>query len=98
MVRFVRWSVVVLTSLLALIVVAYGVVYVLSERILRRTYEVPSVTISLPTDGESIAEGRRLATIRGCFNGCHGKDAHGAVMFDEPMIARIVAPNLTASV
>ena len=98
MARFVRWSVVVLTSLLALIVVAYGVVYVLSERILRRTYDVPSITISLPTDGESIAEGRRLATIRGCFNGCHGKEAHGAVMFDEPMIARIVAPNLTASV
>jgi cytochrome c553 len=81
-----------------LIVVAYGVVYVLSERILRRTYDVRSVAISVPTDGESIAEGRRLATIRGCFNGCHGKDGHGAVMFDEPMIARIVAPNLTASV
>jgi cytochrome c553 len=95
--RVVRWTVVVLTSLLALIVVTYAVVYVLSERILRRTYDVPSVTIAVPTDAESIAEGRRLATIRGCFNGCHGKDAHGAVMFDAPLIARIVAPNLTAS-
>ena len=93
----VRWTVVVLVSLLALIVVAYAVVYVLSERVLRRTYDVPSVTISLPTDSESIAEGARLATTRGCFGGCHGKEAHGAVMFDEPMIARIVAPNLTAS-
>ena len=95
--RLTRWIVVVLTSLLALIVVAYAVVYVLSERILRRTYEVPSVTISLPTDADSIVEGRRLATIRGCFGGCHGKEAHGGVMFDEPLIARIVAPNLTAS-
>jgi len=92
-----HWTVVILSSLLALIVVAYAVVYILSERVLRRTYDVPSVTISLPTDAESIAEGRRLATIRGCFGGCHGKDAHGAVMFDEPMIARIVAPNLAAS-
>ena len=92
-----RWIVVVLSSLLASIVVAYAVVYILSERILRRTYDVPSVTISLPTDAESIAEGRRLATVRGCFDGCHGKEAHGAVMFDEPMIARIVAPNLTAA-
>ncbi len=92
-----RWVVVVLSSLLALIVVTYAVVYILSERILRRTYDVPTVTISVPTDAESIVEGRRLATIRGCFGGCHGKNAQGAVMFDEPMIARIVAPNLTAS-
>ena len=95
--RVVRWAIVVLTSVLALIVVAYAVVYVLSERILRRTYDVPTVAIAPPTDAESITEGRRLATLRGCFDGCHGKDAHGAVMFDEPMIARIVAPNLTAS-
>ena len=93
----VRWAVVVLTSLIALIIVAYAVVYILSERILRRTYEVPTIAISLPTDAESIAEGRRLATIRGCYGGCHGKEAHGAVMFDEPLIARIVAPNLTAA-
>src|SRR5574337_1740813 len=92
-----HWIVVVLSSLLALIVVAYAVAYILSERILRRTYDVPAVAISLPTDAESITEGRRLATIHGCFDGCHGKEAHGAVMFDEPMIARIVAPNLTAA-
>lgn len=96
--RVLRWTVVVLTSLLALIIVAYGVVYVLSERILRRTYDVPTVAISVPTDTGSIAEGRRLATIHSCFNGCHGKNAEGAVMFDEPAIARIVAPNLTAAV
>jgi cytochrome c553 len=94
----VRWTVVALSSLLALIVVAYGVVYALSERILHRTYDVPSVTIAIPTDAESIAEGRRLASTRGCFNDCHGKNGEGAVMFDEPLIARIVAPNLTASV
>jgi mono/diheme cytochrome c family protein len=95
----VRWIVVVLSSLLALIVVACAVVYIMSERILRRTYDVPAVAaISIPTDAESIAEGRRLATIRGCFGGCHGKNAEGVVMFDEPLIARIVAPNLTASV
>jgi mono/diheme cytochrome c family protein len=81
-----------------LIIVAYAVVYVMSERILRRTYEIPVVPISIPKDTESIAEGRRLATIRGCVNGCHGKNAEGVVMFDEPMIARLVAPNLTAAV
>jgi cytochrome c553 len=89
--------VVVASTLVALIVVAYATVYLLSERIMRRTYVVPGVAISIPTDAESIAEGRRLATLRGCFNGCHGKTAEGAVMLDEPMIAHIVAPNLTAA-
>ena len=96
--RFTRWTVVVLSSLVALIVVAYAVVHVLSERIMRRTYDVQGTAVSIPTDAESIAEGRRLASLRGCFNDCHGKNAEGAVMFDEPMIARIVAPNLTVAV
>jgi mono/diheme cytochrome c family protein len=96
--RVLRWIGIALGGLVALAIVAYAVVYVLSERILRRTYEVPAVSISIPTDEESIAEGRRLATMRGCFSGCHGKQAEGEVMFDDPMIARLVAPNLTAAV
>jgi cytochrome c553 len=89
--------VVIVSTLVALIVVAYAVVYVLSERILRRAYLIPGIAISMPTEAESIAEGRRLAIARGCFDGCHGKNAEGSVMFDEPMIARIVAPNLPAA-
>jgi len=96
--RLLRWIGTVFGSLIVLAVVAYAVVYVLSERILRRTYEVPAVDLSIPTDAESIVQGRRLAIVRGCFNGCHGKQAEGMVMFDEAMIARIVAPNLTAAV
>jgi mono/diheme cytochrome c family protein len=92
-----RWTAIVLGSLLALIVVAYGIVYVMSERILKHDYDVPVVRLEVPTDPASIAEGKRLATIRGCF-GCHGKQAQGEVMFDEPIIGRVVAPNLTASV
>jgi cytochrome c553 len=95
--RLRRWTVVIVSTLVALIVVAYAVVYVLSERILRHATLIPGIAISIPTDAESVAEGRRLATLRGCFNGCHGKNAEGAVMFDEPMIARIVAPNLPAA-
>jgi mono/diheme cytochrome c family protein len=96
--RLLRWIGIALGGLVGLAVVAYAVVYVVSERILRRTYEVPAVSLSIPTDQESIAEGRRLATMRGCFSGCHGREAEGEVMFDEPMIARLVAPNLTAAV
>lgn len=85
-------------GLLGLAVIGCAVVYALSERILRRTYDVPAVTLTVPSDPESIREGGRLATIRGCFHDCHGKEAEGRVLFDDPKIARIVAPNLTAAV
>ena len=95
--RLLRWIGIALGSVAGLMVIAYAVVYVLSERVLRRTYEVPPIALSVPTDPASIIEGQRLATVRGCFTGCHGKRAAGAVMFDQPMIARVVAPNLTAA-
>lgn len=97
MTRLRRWTVVIVSTLVALVVVAYAAVYLLSERIVRRVYVIPGAAISIPTDAEAVSEGRRLATLRGCFNGCHGRNAEGAVMFDEPLIARVVAPNLTAS-
>src|ERR1700732_890066 len=96
--RLLHWILIAFGGLAALGIVAAIVVYGLSERILRRTYPVPAVAISVPTDPESIIEGRRLATIRGCFGGCHGQQAEGRVLFDEPMIARFVAPNLTGTV
>src|SRR6516162_7327020 len=81
------------------ILIGLGIVgYVLSERVLRRTYEVPVIALAIPTDPDSIREGRRLATVHGCFLDCHGQEAEGRVMFDDPKIARIVAPNLTAAV
>src|SRR5215813_4090233 len=96
--RLVRWIGIALGGLVGLAIIAYAVLYVLSERALRRTYAVPAVALSIPSDPVSVTEGRRLATVRGCFAGCHGKQAEGAVLFDKPMIARIVAPNLTAAV
>lgn len=98
MTRLLRWITILLASLAGLAIAVYAVLYILSERVLRRTYQVPTVALSIPNDPASIVEGRRLATLRGCFADCHGKEAQGAVMFDKPMIGRIVAPNLTAAV
>ena len=96
--RPLRWIGVILGTLAVMACIAYGIVYVLSERVMRHVYEVPRAALSIPTDAASIAEGRRLAVVRGCFGGCHGKEGEGAVLFDEPLIARLVAPNLTAAV
>lgn len=96
--RLLRGFGIAVGGVVALAIIAYGIVYALSERILRRVYDVPAVALSIPTDAESIREGRRLATVRGCFNDCHGKEGEGRVLFDDPLIARIVAPDLTTAV
>src|SRR5215472_31078 len=93
--RLLRVVGIAFASLAVLVVAAYAVLYLISERVLQRVYTVPAVTLAIPSDPESIQEGRRLATVRGCVDGCHGKDAGGAVMFDQPLIAHVVAPNLT---
>lgn len=93
-----RWIAISLGVLVALGIVALGAVYVLSERILRRTYEVPAVAVSVPTDPAAITEGHRLASLHSCYGDCHGNRGEGRVMFDQPLIARIVAPNLTGAV
>lgn len=81
--------------LAALALLAAAIVYGLSERALRRVWDVPLATVSVPTDAAAIAEGRRLATIRGCANGCHGKPGIGGAVFDDDRwYGRLVAPNL----
>jgi mono/diheme cytochrome c family protein len=96
--RLLRWVGIAVGSLVALGIIAYVAAYARSEALLRHTYEIPAASISVPTDPESVIEGRRLATIHGCFAGCHGKEAEGGVLFDQPIIAHLVAPNLTAAV
>ena len=81
------------TAVLAASAVAFA--YLSTEHLIRKTYEVPLTAIAVPTDPASVAEGQRLATVRGCFNGCHGKGFQGAVFWDEPWVTRLVAPNLT---
>jgi hypothetical protein len=95
--RLLCWLGIAVGGLAGLGIIAYGFLYMISERVLRRTYEVPTVVLAIPGDHASILEGQRLATVRGCFGGCHGKQAEGAVLFDQPMIARIVAPSLPAA-
>jgi cytochrome c553 len=96
--RLLRWIGVALGCMVALAIIAFAAVYALSERTLRRTYNIPTVAVTIPTGQDAMLEGRRLATVHGCFNGCHGRQAEGHVLFDQPLIGRIVAPNLTSTV
>jgi cytochrome c553 len=92
--RLLRWLAIALGGLVALLLVALGIVYVLSARILNKTYVIPRVELAVPSGPAAVAEGKRLATIRGC-DGCHGPNLEGELMLDELLLARIAAPNLS---
>lgn len=94
--RALRWLRNLVLALAALVLLAAATLWALSERIVRRTYEEPLVTIPIPDDSASIAEGSRLAWVHGC-RGCHTETLAGQYFEDDFLIGRIVAPNLTAA-
>jgi mono/diheme cytochrome c family protein len=80
--------------LLALVVLAAATVFVLSQARLTRVYAVPVENVGIPTESAAFARGHHLAIISGCVD-CHGPDLAGRVFFENAMIGRFVAPNLT---
>lgn len=92
--RVLRWTRNALVAVALLILAAYATIYVLSERIIRRTHDAPLVSVAIPADSASIAEGGRLAFIHGC-RGCHTNDLTGQWFEDNFLIARFAAPSLT---
>jgi mono/diheme cytochrome c family protein len=94
MMRLLKWLGVALGALVVLTLLAALAVYVIGGRIFARTYDVAAPAVTLPADSLAPARGERVARIRGCL-GCHGSDLGGRVFFDEPGVARLVAPNLS---
>ncbi len=96
---FWKWTARIVGGMAALALLALSVLYVLSERIVEREYEVEAHAVAVPEDSASVAEGQRLATIRGCYSGCHGEGTEGEVFFEPPglqglLVARLVTPDL----
>ncbi|HRZ10003.1 MAG TPA: hypothetical protein P5319_08880 [Gemmatimonadales bacterium] len=92
--RALRWLRNTIAAVVVLLLVAVATLYALSERIMRRTYEEPLVSVPIPTDSASIAEGERLSSIHGC-RGCHAASLAGQWFEDDFWLGHIAAPNLT---
>lgn len=92
--RFFKWLGIGLGSLVGLVAVALAVAYMFMERRLNTVYDIEGTAVVVPDDAASIAEGARLARLRGCNGGCHGEVAGGNVFFEVPDGSRIVAPDL----
>ncbi len=85
---------IVLGGLVAVLVVVVGALYANGSARLSRTYDIQPDAVALPNDAEALAEGKRLASIY-CAS-CHGENFAGTDFFNDPALAVVDAPNLTA--
>lgn len=93
--KVLKWTLRSLAAVVVLALVAYGVIYFITEKRLSATYDVDVAHLTIPTDSASIAMGKHIISTRGCQD-CHGKDLSGKVFIDDPGLGRVVASNLTA--
>ena len=89
---------VTLLSLCGLLVLAYGAIFLKCQAVLEYRYPVAATSIKVPTDPASIAAGKHLATLRGCYLACHGTNGVGDTFIDDPLLGHINAPNLYQAV
>lgn len=87
--RIFKWGAL---SLGTLAIVLVAGVYGVAQWRLHHTYGTPLPVLSVTPDPALAEEGQRLATAFGCL-GCH-RNA-GNVLFDQPDVGRLVAPNLS---
>lgn len=69
--------------LVALAILGLGFIYSRGSVAVSKKRSVQVTAVAIPTDSLSIAEGKRLATIKGCAF-CHGADFGGASVPDMP--------------
>lgn len=88
-----RWFGYLIAFLLVLALLAAAWVWIASARALGGTHEGVPERLVRPTAAQ-LADGDRQLKILGCYS-CHGDGLRGHLMFSEPNIADIYAPNLT---
>ncbi len=94
--RALKYLLILIASLVALLVLAATFVNRSVEARLKKTYDVPVEPIEVPSDPAAIERGRHLvSTILFCQE-CHGEDLAGKTQFNDPLSGTVSAKNLTA--
>ena len=92
--KLLKWTGIVLASLIGLILIAGVTLYTMGSGTFDKTYDVmPSLT-TVVSDSAALAHGEHLAQIHACQY-CHGDNFEGRVFVDAPPFL-VVASNLTA--
>ena len=92
--KILKWFGIFLGGVLGIALIAAIIINVIIATDLGKTFEIQGTAIDIPESEAMIAEGSRLAKLRGCNGGCHGDGSRGRVFFEIPGGSRIVAPNV----
>jgi len=71
-------------------------VYGISARKLTKTYDVPPVSLAIPTDEAALERGRHLVNSLTSCQECHGLDLGGTVVVEPGPMGFVAAANLTS--
>lgn len=93
MARLARWAGYTAAFLLGSLLVAGTAIWLLASAKLNARVETHPERLAKPTAAQ-IADAPRMLRVLRCLD-CHGAGLRGAILFDEPRIARLYAPNLT---
>lgn len=89
-----KWTGISIGTLVGVLILANIILYTLGETRLKKMYVVPEEPVIIPSDEESLAEGKRIFQYRGC-EACHGEQLQGVVYLENPAIGQVITPNLT---
>lgn len=93
--KVLKWTGLVLAGLVGIVLIGAVWAYFASQKELARRYEAATPLLpAISAGADYIAEGERLARMRGC-QACHGDQLAGSVPVDIPHFAKFTAPNLT---
>ena len=81
-------------GLVAVLLVVVGSVFLLSNRRINATWDVPTESVTTASDSATLARGEHIWRIRGCVD-CHLEDGTGLPFADAMPVMRLTASNLT---
>lgn len=84
-------------TLAAAAVFAIAYIYGKTYYIFNKTYDIPLVEITVPTDSASVAEGFRQVKLLHCES-CHGDNLTGGIMHEAPDFGRLVSSNVPKAI
>ena len=92
--KILKWIGYTLLTIVILVAAFYVKARWSTGRRLHEKYDITLQPFTLKTDSAIVAEGHRIMLTKGCRN-CHGDDLAGKVWLDDPMLGKVVTPNLT---
>jgi len=93
--KILKWTGIVTGGLIGLTLLTGLALYPSGKERLTRSYpNISTEVVNIPTDLNSIANGKHISIIWGCTK-CHGADLSGMLLANDPILGTIPSSNLT---